>query len=114
MKALTALAEPTRLRIVEILAECGRMPASAIGREFTISAPAISQHLKVLKEARLVTVEVRAQQRIYALNDTGLGEIETWVADIRRTWEERFSALDALLEKKKQALKNQSISHEKE
>lgn len=112
MITLTALAEPTRLLIVEMLAEQGRMPASQISGEFSVSAPAISQHLKVLKEAQLVTVEVKAQQRIYTLNPAGLSEIEDWTAKIRRTWEQRFDALDQHLQRKKQELKNKEAKDE--
>jgi len=60
-----ALAEPTRREIVEMLANKGRLPAAAISKRFKCSAPAISQHLKVLREAHIVTVETRGHQRIY-------------------------------------------------
>ena len=97
MIIFSALAEPTRFHIVEMLAEHGRMPVSQINKEFKISAPAISQHLKVLKEAKLVRVEIKAQQRIYMLNPDGIAEIEHWLTKMQRMWEERLDALDALL-----------------
>jgi DNA-binding transcriptional ArsR family regulator len=97
MMTFAALADPTRFHIVEILAEGGRMPVSQINKRFKISAPAISQHLKVLKEAKLVRVEINAQQRIYMLNPDGIAEIEHWLTKMRRMWESRFDALDALL-----------------
>lgn len=97
MLAFSALAEPTRFQIVEMLAKNGRMPVSQIGKRFTVSAPAISQHLKVLKEANLVQVEVKAQQRIYSLSPDGIGEIEAWLSNTKRLWETRLDALDALL-----------------
>jgi len=97
MLALSALADPTRFQIVEMLANNGRMPVSQIGKRFTISPPAISQHLKVLKEANLVCVEVQAQQRIYSLNPAGIGEIEDWISKTKRIWEARLDRLDALL-----------------
>ena len=93
----SALAEPTRFHIVEMLAVNGRMPVSQIGKRFTLSPPAISQHLKVLKEANLVCVEVQAQQRIYSLNPAGICEIEDWVSKMKQLWEQRFDALDELL-----------------
>ena len=93
MMPFAALGDPTRFRIVELLAANGRMPVSQIGKEFTVSAPAISQHLKVLKEAKLVQVEVQAQQRIYSLNPAGIGQIEDWVSQVRQTWEKRFDEL---------------------
>lgn len=92
-----ALADPTRFHIVEMLAAHGRMPVGQISKQFNISPPAVSQHLKVLKEAKLVRVEVNAQQRIYMLNPEGITEIEDWIGKMRRMWEKRFDALDALL-----------------
>src|SRR5688572_15259558 len=97
MMTFAALADPTRFHIVEMLAESGRMPVSQISKHFTISPPAISQHLKILKEAKLVRVEINAQQRIYTLNPDGIAEIENWLTNMRRMWEKRFDALDALL-----------------
>ena len=97
MLAFSALADPTRFQIVEMLAKHGRMPVGQIGKRFAISPPAVSQHLKVLKEARLVQVEVSAQQRIYMLNSQGIAEMEGWLSKVRKVWEARFNALDALL-----------------
>lgn len=97
MLTLTALAEPTRFRIVEMLAAHGGMAASQISKRFRTSPPAISQHLKVLKEAKLVRVKVQGQQRIYSLNTTGIAEIEKWISKLRILWEGRLNALDELL-----------------
>lgn len=99
MLSFTALAEPTRFQIVEMLAKNGRMPAGQIYKRFSASPPAISQHLKVLKEAKLVQVEVNAQQRIYQLDPAGMIEIETWLTRMRRMWEQRFDALDDVVRK---------------
>jgi len=98
MISFAALADPTRFHIVEMLALHGRMGVGQINKEFKISAPAISQHLKVLKEASLVRVEVNAQQRIYSLNQSGITEIENWISKMRQLWEYRLDALDALLQ----------------
>lgn len=97
MQIFAALADPTRLHIVELLARQGELPVSRITNRFRMSAPAISQHLKVLREARLVRVEARAQQRFYSLDPAGVGEMERWVAALHRQWTERFDALDELL-----------------
>ncbi len=97
MLAFSALADPTRCHIVEILAENGRMAVNEIGKHFSVSPPAISQHLKVLKAANLVHVEVSAQQRIYSLNPAGMSEIDDWLSKTRKMWTARFDALDALL-----------------
>lgn len=99
MDTFTALAEPTRRHILERLAASGHMSATDIYRGFKSSPPAISQHLKVLREANLVRVEKRAQQRIYYVNPEPMKELEKWIQQFAARAEERFSALDALLEK---------------
>jgi len=96
MHALTALADPTRQRIVEMLA--GReLSAGAIADQFDVSAPAISQHLKVLKDAKLVRVRADAQRRIYALDPAGFDEMDEWLGRIRRFWRGRLDALERAL-----------------
>lgn len=112
MLAFSALADATRLRIMEMLASHGRLPATHISRQFTISPPAISQHLKVLREANLVRVETRAQQRIYTLNPSGIQEIEQWLNQMRELWNQRFDALEALLkEEMKKSNPKRSLKH---
>jgi DNA-binding transcriptional ArsR family regulator len=97
MHAFNALADPTRRQIVEMLA-AGERAAGDIVRQFDVSAPAISQHLKVLKEARLVRVRAEAQRRIYALDTAGIDEIDAWLLGIRRFWSGRLDALERELE----------------
>lgn len=65
MDRFAALAEPNRRCMIELIAAKGEMASTDISNEFDISAPAVSQHLKVLREAELVQMEKRAQQRIY-------------------------------------------------
>jgi DNA-binding transcriptional ArsR family regulator len=93
MHAFAALADPTRRQIIEMLAG-GERTAGDIVRQFDVSAPAISQHLKVLKESRLVTVRADAQRRIYALDAAGIDEIDAWLSGIRRFWSDRLDALE--------------------
>ncbi len=95
---LNALADPTRQRIVELLAS-GALSSGEIAGRFSLSAPAISQHLKTLKQARLVTVRAEKQKRIYALDPAGLGEIADWLDRIRSVWNPRLDALEAALKK---------------
>jgi DNA-binding transcriptional ArsR family regulator len=97
MDTFHALAEPTRRQIVEMLAREGAMTAGDIQARFSVSAPAISQHLKVLREAGLVRVEKRAQQRIYSVNPEAMLEMEVWARRVRQLWTGRFDALEALL-----------------
>jgi DNA-binding transcriptional ArsR family regulator len=96
MLALNALADPTRQRIVEMLA-LRDLSAGAIAGSFDVTAPAISQHLKVLKEAKLVRVRVDAQRRIYALDQSGFDEMDRWLSRIRRFWAARLDALEQVL-----------------
>lgn len=93
---LAALGDPTRQRIVEMLAS-GPLAAGEIAGHFDLSAPAISQHLKTLKAARLVRVTPRAQKRIYQLNPEGVDELAAWVTRIRAFWNPRLDALEAVL-----------------
>jgi DNA-binding transcriptional ArsR family regulator len=106
MDIFTALAEPTRRDIVEMLAMHGQLSATDIYQQFTVSPPAISQHLKILRDTELVSVEKRAQKRIYKVNPKKFVELESWAKKMRKIWHERFDALDKLLEEEKNKLKN--------
>jgi DNA-binding transcriptional ArsR family regulator len=97
MDAFFALSDPTRRAIVELLAQHGELPASEIAGRFPMSAPAISQHLKVLREANVVTMEKRAQQRIYRINPQAVQEVENWAGRMKQLWQRRFDVLDDLL-----------------
>lgn len=99
MTALAALADPTRQRIVEMLA-AGALTSGEIAGRFAMSAPAVSQHLKTLRDARLVTVTADKQKRIYQLNPEGVDELAAWVDRIRAFWNPRLDALEAALNKK--------------
>ena len=100
-----ALAEPTRRDIIELLASNGQLSATDISNNFAVSAPAISQHLKVLREANFVRVEKRAQQRIYRINLEAMSEIEGWIQEMTKQWNARFNVLDKILEAEKRKLK---------
>ena len=107
MDMFVALADPTRRNIIELLANSGELPATAIYQNFPISPPAVSQHLKVLREVRLVEMEKRAQQHVYRLNPETLSEFEAWVQQVQESWEERFAALDIVLEREKKTREGQ-------
>ena len=85
MQSLAALADPTRRRIVELLAERERT-SGELARKFDMSAPAISQHLNVLREAGLITTRAEGQSRIQSLNPAGLDELEAWLRRTRDFW----------------------------
>jgi DNA-binding transcriptional ArsR family regulator len=104
MDMFVALADPTRRAILEILATHGELSATDIYERFSVSPQAVSQHLKVLREAKLVVMEKRAQKHLYRLNPQTLSQFEQWVKLTRQRWEERFEALDRVLETEKQKL----------
>ncbi len=101
MDRFTALSEPNRRKIIELLAKRGPLSASEIGEQFPVSSPAISQHLKVLREAKLVRVEKRAQQRIYSIDPEAIREVADWAQQVTQAWNQRFDALDRFLEEQK-------------
>lgn len=101
MDVFYAIAEPTRRMIVEMLAKKGRLSATDISNQFDSSAPAISQHLKVLREARLVKVKKEGQKRFYELDQDGIRELELWTEKMSILWNKRLDRLDTLLNNKK-------------
>jgi DNA-binding transcriptional ArsR family regulator len=92
-QALFALADDTRRRIVEVLAE-GDQSVGELAALFSISRPGVSRHLRVLREAGLVSAEVDAQRRIYRLRPEPLVELDSWLARCRPFWEQRLDALE--------------------
>ncbi len=110
MDKFAALADPTRRRIIELLAGRGELSATEIAHQFPSSPPAISQHLKVLRDANLVVMEKRAQRRIYHLNPAAMSEMDGWIQKMTEQWNDRFSALDQVLEREKRKLGKRSQS----
>ncbi|HEY7729302.1 MAG TPA: metalloregulator ArsR/SmtB family transcription factor, partial [Gaiellaceae bacterium] len=92
MRALEALADPTRREIVDLLAD-GELDAGTIASRFPVSRPAVSRHLRVLREAGLVNVRPDAQRRLYALDPAPLAELDAWLARYRVFWANRLDAL---------------------
>jgi len=113
MDVFEALAEPTRRSIIETLAYSGQLKASDIYKKFKLTPSAISQHLKVLKEAKLVRMEKKAQQRLYQLNPAALNELDEWTMHLKVLWNERFDNLDKFLTTNKEVAhgKKQRNSH---
>jgi DNA-binding transcriptional ArsR family regulator len=94
--AFDVLGDPVRRRILELLAD-GEMTSGAvcavIQREFKVSQPAVSQHLKVLREAGFATVRPEGTRRLYAVNATPLREVDAWLGRFRRFWAPHLEAL---------------------
>jgi DNA-binding transcriptional ArsR family regulator len=82
VRVLAALADPVRREIVELLV-AGEAGAGEIAERFPVTRPAISRHLRVLREAGLVTSEVRAQRRVYRLERAPLAELDAWLERFR-------------------------------
>ena len=97
MDAFHALAEPHRRRVVEILADRGQLSATQICDEFDVTPQAMSQHLRVLREANVIHMERRAQQRLYTFNPRSTTQIQGWAADIAKLWNRRLDRLDKIL-----------------
>lgn len=96
MDTFFALADPTRRRIIESLA-AGECAFGTLAEQFEMSRPAVSQHLKVLRDTGLVKVRADAQRRIYRLNDDGLSEIDAWLTKVREFWPQRLDKLEHML-----------------
>ncbi|HEU4326359.1 MAG TPA: metalloregulator ArsR/SmtB family transcription factor [Roseiflexaceae bacterium] len=92
-----ALAEPHRRQILDLL-RGGQRPVSELVEALGISQPAVSKHLRVLKEAGLVVARPEAQRRLYALRPEPLSEIDAWLAPYRRMWSQRLDALERHLD----------------
>jgi DNA-binding transcriptional ArsR family regulator len=100
MRALTALADPTRQRIVELLAE-GERSAGEIAAEFPTSRPGVSRHLRILREHGLVRARGESQRRMYSLDPAPLAELEEWLARCRPFWSNRLDALDTEIHRRR-------------
>jgi len=97
LETFTALGEPNRYRIVELL-RSGPRAVNEIGVRLKLNQPQVSKHLRVLKEAGVVEVEPQAQQRVYGLRAESLQAMAVWLERYHDIWKARFEELDALIE----------------
>lgn len=93
MTIFAALAEPKRREILDLL-QRGEQPAGAIVDAVGLAQPTVSQHLKVLREAGLVTVRADANRRVYRLRPASLLELDAWLDPYRQLWAGRLDALE--------------------
>jgi len=93
----SALANPIRRKILVQL-RGGPRRVTELARRFDVGRPAVSEHLQVLRRARLVRDEARGRERYYHLDPRPLGEVAGWIDAFRRYWEERMAALERTLE----------------
>jgi DNA-binding transcriptional ArsR family regulator len=92
-----AIADPTRRRILDLLSG-GEQPVAALAGQFPVTLSAISQHMRVLREAGLVTVRRVGRERRYRLNAVALREVAAWIRHYERFWGEKLAALGEQLE----------------
>ncbi|MER7666074.1 MULTISPECIES: metalloregulator ArsR/SmtB family transcription factor [unclassified Streptomyces] len=96
MHAFDVLGDPVRRRILELLAE-GEQPSGTVGaviqKEFMISQPAVSQHLRVLREAGFASVRAEGARRLYSVDAGPLCEVDEWLDRFRGFWGQRLDAL---------------------
>jgi DNA-binding transcriptional ArsR family regulator len=97
MDAFAALADPTRRSIVEMLTD-GELEAGTIADRFDISRPAVSRHLRVLRESNLVCARKDGTRRVYRLEGHTLGEVASWAERQRAFWSDHLDALQRHLE----------------
>ena len=101
MQTFAALADPTRLQIVELLSESDELPAGRIAESFpSLTRAAVSRHLRLLEDAGLVSVRPSAQQRLYRLNPEPLTELDEWLDRYRGMWTRKVAALKQHLEER--------------
>jgi DNA-binding transcriptional ArsR family regulator len=113
--AFDVLGDPVRRRILELLAN-GERPAGAIAAtiqdEFAITQPAVSQHLKVLRDNGFASVRPDGQRRLYAVNSEPLRDIDQWLDTFRRFWTPHLDALATEVARGKRQRRNQGGQHE--
>ena len=100
-----AVADPTRRAMLDFLVARPRSAGDVVSHFPQLSQPGVSQHLRVLREAQLVNVTVRAQQRIYSLKPEGLRTLHDWISKYQEFWTDKLDALEEHLEKSRLAKK---------
>jgi DNA-binding transcriptional ArsR family regulator len=98
MSPFEAIAEPNRRRLLELLRD-GERPAGDLVEAMGLSQPGVSKHLKLLREAGLVSVRPDGQRRLYRLESEKLADLDSWLKPFRRFWAGRLDALEEHLEK---------------
>ncbi len=94
-----AIADPTRRTLLQRLAEEGEKPVTELQKPFRISQPAVSKHLRCLRNAGLVRTRTKGRQRFYRLEAKRLRQVHTWVSFFERYWDKKLDALSDYLDK---------------
>jgi DNA-binding transcriptional ArsR family regulator len=103
MDTFSVVADPTRRAMLDLLVKRERSAGELVSAFPDISQPAVSKHLRILKDSGLVDMRVQAQQRIYTLQPKGLAELDAWIAKYKVFWPEKLDALERHLDKNKGA-----------
>jgi DNA-binding transcriptional ArsR family regulator len=106
-----ALADPTRRRIVQRLSGHGESRVTALAKPFRISLPAISRHLRVLENARLITRHRHGREHLIGPDAVGLEDARRWIAQCAAGWESGFDTLDRLLQSEQQSQGKASLDN---
>lgn len=96
-RTFNALADPNRLRIVELLRK-GPLTVGEIAEQLNLRQPQTSKHLRVLSETGIVDVQASANRRFYRLSKKPFEELDTWLESYRQVWNERYDRLDEYLQ----------------
>jgi len=116
MEAFDVLGVPARRRILELVAGGERSAgelAAIIGNEFGISQPAVSQHLRVLRDHGFTSVRQSGTLRLYAVDPAALDGVEAWLADLRRAWDQRLDALGTELARGRKARRTSGTTRQR-
>jgi DNA-binding transcriptional ArsR family regulator len=103
----SALADPKRRAMLDLLVKRERSAGELVSAFPDISQPAVSKHLRILKDAGLVDMRIQAQQRIYTLQPKGLAELEAWIAKYRAFWSDSLDALEQHLSERRERKGNE-------
>jgi DNA-binding transcriptional ArsR family regulator len=101
MDTFSAVADPRRRAMLDLLVKRERSVGELVSAFPDISQPAVSKHLRILKDSGLVDTRVQAQQRIYTLQPKGLAELDAWIAKYKVFWPEKLDSLERHLDKNK-------------
>jgi DNA-binding transcriptional ArsR family regulator len=101
----SAVADPTRRAMLDMLALSEHSAGDIVSTFSQISQPAVSKHLRILRDAGLVSVQIHAQQRIYSLQPKALAELDAWIAKYKVFWSDSLDALEHHLSKNEEAKK---------
>jgi DNA-binding transcriptional ArsR family regulator len=105
MDTFSAVADPTRRAMLDMLALRDRSAGDIVSTFPQISQPAVSKHLRILRDVGLVNVQIHAQQRIYRLQPKALAELDAWIAKYKTFWSDSLDVLEQHLSKNNEAKK---------